>query len=230
MGLLEWLKKAGVRPEARKPEAEPRLDAAPAPPSLSDDAIAAALTRAATEGFRTDQDLVEQVTEALVDEFREEAEVPARVLRLVPQVLNARQEVERSWPVPTDCDLLDRAFARLEDAGVVARQDFTCCQNCGHHEIQEEIEKAGALRPVRGYTFYHHQDTERAAEGGRLYLAFGAVMPDGTSKEEWLQAEARIADEVVAALRAQGLSPSWNGEVTSRIEVPLLWRRRRRRR
>lgn len=228
MRILEWLRK-----RARRAEAEESKDLEATSPAveepLTDERITDALSRAAAEGYGTDDEIVEQVTEALVDEYPDDADLPARVLRLAPQTFDAREALERSWPVPTDCDRLDRAFERLEQAGVVARQDFTCCQTCGHAEIGYEIEQARALRTVRGYTFFHHQDTEGAAEGGTLFLAFGAAFPDGTPKEELLSAEAQIAGEIVAALRAEGLAPSWNGEVTRRIELPLEWRRRRAR-
>jgi len=174
------------------------------------------------------REIVEQVTEALVDEFGDDGEdVPAQVLRIAPQAFDARQAVERSWPAPTDCDLLDRAFERLEQVGIVARQDVACCQNCGHQEIGDEIEKARAHRPVRGYTFFHHQDTERAAQGGTLYLAFGAAMPKGTFEGEWLRAEAEIAGEVVAVLQAEGLSALWNRVGTGVAAAPTPKLRRR---
>lgn len=77
---------------------------------------------------------------------------------------------QRGWPAETDCDRLDRAFAELERAGVVARQNFTCCQTCGHAEIGDEGDKLKAPGGrIRGYTFYHSQDTESAVEGQSLY-------------------------------------------------------------
>lgn len=228
MGILDWLRKRSPRPEAEERKAPEATSPAGEEP-LTDERITEELARAAAEGYSTDDEIVERVTETLVDEFGEDADVAARVSRLAPPTFDAREAVERSWPVPTDCDRLDRAFERLEQAGIVARQDFTCCQTCGHAEIGEEIEQARAHRAVRGYTFFHQQDTEGAAEYGSLHLAFGAALPEGTPKEELLSAEAQIAGEVVAALRAEGLAPSWNGEVTRRIELPLEWRRRRAR-
>ena len=102
----------------------------------------------------------------------------------------------------------------------MARQNFTCCQNCGHAEIHDEIEAASKLAEVRGYTFYHMQDTERAAQGGGVYLAYDALSggPD---------AQNSIGHEIVAALRAAGLEPEWNGENSARILIPLEWKRRR---
>lgn len=51
----------------------------------------------------------------------------------------------------------------------MARQNFTCCQTCGLAEIDDEIEVVRAEgRPVRGYAFFHQQDTAGAVEGGSL--------------------------------------------------------------
>jgi len=194
-------------------------------PPLTDDEIRQELARRAAEGYDTDDELLEAVVEVLQDEHPEETELAARVGRLAPEVFRSREEVERTWSVPTDNDRLDRAFTALERAGIVARQHFTCCQTCGHAEIGDDVDDG-----ARGYTFFHQQDTERAAEGGGLYLAYGAFLPEGTSKEEYLRVQTQIGHEIVAALRAEGLEPSWSGEVTQRISLPLTWRRRRPRR
>jgi hypothetical protein len=76
------------------------------------------------------------------------------------------------------------------------------------------------LPPSRGYTFYHQQDTERAVDGGGVLLTYGAT--GGTE-----EASLKIGHEVVAALKAAGLQPVWDGTVRKRIGVPLEWQRRR---
>jgi hypothetical protein len=73
---------------------------------------------------------------------------------------------------------------------------------------------------VRGYAFFHMQDTEAAVEGDGLYLSYGAVA-DGAGAAE------AIGHAVVAALEAKGLDPVWDGEWSRRIFVPMDWRRRR---
>ena len=130
-------------------------------------------------------------------------------------------EEEKTWPAVTDCDRLDAAFADLESAGVLVRQDFTCCQPCGHAEIADEVESAIADgRPVRGYAFFHHQDTEAVVEGHGLHLAFGAR---GNGEENAVA----IAREVAAALRAQGLQVDWDGTYQRRLSVTIDWKKRR---
>ncbi len=140
---------------------------------------------------------------------------------LLEEKLAGRKELERSWPKVTDCDRLDRAFAAMERAGIVARQNFTDCGTCGAAEIGGEMEAARkAGLDVRGYTFYHWQDTESAVEGGGLYLNYG-------SAEEGDEAGEAIGREIVKHLEAAGLKTKWNGSIEQRIGIePLDWKRR----
>jgi hypothetical protein len=46
------------------------------------------------------------------------------VARITDEELEAHRRREATWTSPTDCDRLDRAFARLEMSGILARQDF----------------------------------------------------------------------------------------------------------
>jgi hypothetical protein len=141
--------------------------------------------------------------------------------KLLRQALAEQRAAERHWPDETDCDRLDAAFAALEEGGVVARQNFACCGNCGATEIWDEIhavEDAGA--PVRGYAFYHMQDTERAVDGGGLYLNYGAC-------DEGEAAALAVARDIVAELEAHGLETHWDGSWDTRIQVNLDWKRRR---
>jgi hypothetical protein len=119
------------------------------------------------------------------------------------------------WPQRTDSDRLTDAFRALDAARIVAREDFACCQNCGTGEIGGEVLSDF---PARGYVFYHYQDAERAVGGGELWLAWGRfeASPD-----------AELGAEIVAALRAQGLTVDWDGEPGMRIRVPMVWARRR---
>jgi hypothetical protein len=193
---------------------------------LTDDDIREHLRLRAIEGFDGDAEIVASAIELLADGRGESADVGERVLRLAPEVFAAQALAEQAWPVPTDCDRLDRAFAALERSGVVARQHFACCQTCGHAEIGDEVDSSAG--PVHGYAFFHKQDTEHAAEGHGLCVAYGPVVPRGTSKAEFDLAAMDVGREIVAALEREGLSPFWSGEIGRRIELPLTWRRRRR--
>jgi hypothetical protein len=183
--------------------------------------VDAYVRRQVAAGFRGDAEIIDGASEYLGDQWRPE-DVRRLAAGRVREFAIAQQASEKSWSGLTDCDRLDRAFAALEARGVVCRQDFACCGNCGHAEIGDEIEATREKgRPVHGYAFYHMQDTDRAVDGAGVYLAYGSA--EGGDAEA-----AKVAQEICAALREEGLEPQWNGSVEQRVFVPLEWKRRRR--
>jgi hypothetical protein len=171
-------------------------------------------------GFQSPAAIIESAIEYLSDEA-DPAILRPHAQRQVREILAAHLAEQATWPAITDCDRLDAAFAALEAGGIVCRQNFSCCGTCGAYEIWDEaasLEAAGT--PVRGYAFYHVQDTESAVEGYGLHLSYGAA-------EEGEAAAVAIAGEIVAALQQQGLRVDWNGQWSRRIGVALDWNRRR---
>lgn len=139
--------------------------------------------------------------------------------RITDKVLAYHQKRSSKWLHVTDNDKLDEAFAELDRQGIVARQDFTCCQNCGLHEIDVEINDTKVYRPVTGYVFFHTQDTMSAVRGNGLYLAYGAI-----NKNDVL----RVPHQIVETLVRHGLYTKWEGSIAKRIYLPdFKWQRRR---
>ncbi|MGC5020448.1 DUF6891 domain-containing protein [Micromonospora sp. DT47] len=134
---------------------------------------------------------------------------------VVVEELTAHLAAQRDWPEVTDSDRLTAAFRALSASRIVARENFACCQNCGAAEIGAE---AAHCEAPRGYTFYHQQDAEHAVDGSPVFLAYGPF--DGRPSEE-------VGEEVVGALRDAGLTVHWDGDTRTRIQVPMVWGRRR---
>jgi hypothetical protein len=171
-------------------------------------------------GFSTPEEIVQSAVDIFSDDHDPTVLRPI-ARRLFGQAIAKHVAAQAAWPDVTDCDRLDQAFAELEERGIVARQNFADCGTCGVAEIGGEIDavrKRG--RKVRGYTFYHMQDTESAVDGGGLYLNYGSV-DDGE------KAALAIANEVVGALKRRGLDTDWDGSWKRRIGVKLDWKRRR---
>lgn len=170
-------------------------------------------------GYDTLDEAIESVVEMLEIDPESDASLVAQIGAVAREELGKIRAELSSWPAVTDNDRLEKAFAQLEAAGIVARENFTCCQTCGHAEIKDEVGAAiESGVDVRGYTFFHEQDTERAIEGGGVMLAYGTVKEDVDP--------VAIGREIVGALQAAGLEPDWSEEVSKRIAVPLEWRRR----
>lgn len=145
----------------------------------------------------------------------EPGDLRALAWELVGQAFAAHLDAQQGWPARTDSDRLADAFRALDAAGIVAREDFACCQNCGLGEIGAEVHED---MPARGYVFYHQQDAEGCVEHGGLNLAYGRFEQPPTVE---------IGEEVAAALRAEGLDVRWSGSPDQRIHVRVGWARRR---
>jgi hypothetical protein len=77
-------------------------------------------------GFHAAKDIESTVLEVFCDDQEPEVLRPIAE-RLTREAIEKQLAAQKEWPAVTDCDLLDRAFTELERAGIVARQDFTCC-------------------------------------------------------------------------------------------------------
>lgn len=172
------------------------------------------------EGFASPHEIVESAQHWA--EENECSDLLPQIKRLTAEALAVHQAEQAGWGPTTDCDRLDSAFGALSAQGIVARQDFSCCNNCGFTEIWDEVEKEEKSHPVEGYVFYHLQCTEGAIKTGQLLMAYGCV-------EEDPLAFLGVANKIVAELRKAGLNASWGGTDGHPIVIDgLVWRRRRK--
>lgn len=138
-----------------------------------------------------------------------------------------RIEQQAQWTSEQTGTNLDRAFAELNEAGILARQNFTCCGTCGTAEIGGEMDGS---RHWRGYVFFHQQDTETLVDSGYAYLNYGLFPPADFDQEAYSQLseadkeaayladlEAVIADDAVPRLEKHGLDVEWDGNIRTRI-------------
>lgn len=178
------------------------------------------ITLDVTAGYETRAQIIASAIDMLMGDYSHEW-LDEQATRLTDEALARHKAEQALWKHSTDCDKLDEAFAELDRHGIVARQHFTCCQTCGHSEINAEIKATRVHRPVRGYVFFHWQDTESVVKNGYLYLAYGAV--NGKERDsQW------IASDIITALQRAGLEAEWKGSVRSRICIrDFVWQRRR---
>jgi hypothetical protein len=172
-------------------------------------------------GFMTEEEIVTSAVEYASENY-DAATLTPHAEKITKQKLAVHLSEQANWPAVTDCDRLDAAFAALEGKGIVCRQDFSCCGTCGSGEIWDEMDqtqKKGVH--VRGYAFYHMQDTESAVVGDGLYISYG-------SKQDTEPAAIAIAQEISEALKQQGLKTDWDGTWKMRIGVKLDWKKRRK--
>jgi hypothetical protein len=201
-----------------------RKGSPPSPPVTAADGphadLADFIRRQVAAGFADEGVILTDAVEVFADDI-EPGVLRREAQRLLREAIGDHARAQGTWTQRTDCDRLDEAFAALEADGIVARQHFTCCNTCGSSEIWDEIASVrDAGGTVRGYAFYHVQDTDRAVDGDGLYLGYGAT-------EEGEAAALAVAHDIVAELARQGLRTSWTGSWDQRIAVTLDWHRRR---
>jgi len=175
----------------------------------------------AREGFKPVEEVERLAVIALADEW------PARRVgpvahRETPLAYERHAAEELTWEAATDCDRLDAAFAELESRGIIARQNFMDCAECAFDEVQSLMWKLREQgRKVRGYVFYHEEDTAQAARGEGLALSYGAI---DKADRKWVA----IGRQVAAALNRHGLTATWSGDSNDRVTIEnIVWRKRR---
>ena len=143
--------------------------------------------------------------------------------RAIAQYLIDARRAQQAGFGEVPASKLDRAFEALRRAHVVAEQDFSCCNTCGHAEIEGD---QGDL----GYVFFHQQDTERLVESGSTYLSFGIFWPAHISKEAYKALDDSRREElydamtvtlmrtvVIPILQEHGIGVSWEGDANTRM-------------
>ena len=125
-----------------------------------------------------------------------------------------------------DQDKLNRAFKAMRKWGLVARQNYQCCQGCGGAAIATELGDkiaAGKLDPdtIKGAVFYHRQDADSRDEGLAFHLSFGpvSVHREGAPALELGGTAEEVGNTVCEILSKFKIPFEWNGEPGTRIKV-----------
>ncbi|GGP92782.1 DUF6891 domain-containing protein [Streptomyces roseolilacinus] len=140
---------------------------------------------------------------------------PEQARALADRLWLERVAEQAEWQGETDPERLTRAFTALREAGITARENFTCCSTCGHAEIGDAGEPG-----ARGFVYFHSQCTDSAVAGHGLTLFYGGF-------DDSPETATAVGHEVVAALEAVGLRAEWDGDPRWAIVItPLDWRRR----
>lgn len=170
-------------------------------------------------GFHSPDELDEQIDLDSDDEVE-----VVRVKAYAADMLRRKRAAEATWPAQTDCDRLDRAFARLAQQGFCVLQFPDSGYTLAHGE-EAVVERltADGQRPDRytAYCFYHAQDIDSAREGEGLMLAFGST------QSEDIADFVRAGRLVCQALEQEDLKADWDGTANRRIHIPgFRWQRR----
>ncbi len=213
--MLGWIKKLLNGPASPSTE---RKAVRPAEQELLEE-FRAHISREIASGYASPEEALETAIDVMSDEL-DAGILNSTGHEILAEELATQLKRQEEWPEITDCDRLDAAFKALEEKGIVSRQNFSCCGTCGAAEIWDEMEDfQNAGNMVRGYTFFHMQDTESAVDGGGLYLNYG-------STDEGEDASVSIGRDIQRELEVHDLKTNWDGTLSTRIGVSLDWKRK----
>lgn len=201
-----------------------------APQAVTDAMILDFVRELAVEGYEPDEELIRTVGTWL-GRGRAEPGFLERVARLASPLLDELHELQAEWPIPTDNDRLDRAFAALERDGILARQNwYGSDQAIADEEMRHEVQAARLSgRPVRGFAFFTGGETRSAIAGGGLRITWGTALPRKAGRARLERTSWEVAQDLHRALWEQHLEPGWSRVLGEPITLPFTWRRRRRR-
>lgn len=185
------------------------------------DYIEYVITRAIKQGFvGTNEAVIAVASQFRYQCSHERTRLVKEVYSVALQKMAEHRETQRTWSI-TDCDRVDQAFAELNAAGIIARQDYTCCARCAEDAIRQEVQAwMNEGVPVRGTAFYSQLESWRAVDKGVLDIYFDSAAGGAGST-------ALIGREIADTLVRHGLVVMWDGRGKSAICVEIDWKRRR---
>jgi hypothetical protein len=113
---------------------------------------------------------------------------------------------------------LTAAFRLMRKMGLIAKQNWKCCQTCGCYDITILAEKLkrGGKAPL-GYAFYHNQDKDSMVKRGDFYIAYGGFNSQKYGK--FGLDDKDVGGKIIYALTTFGLITKWDGNPNTRILV-----------
>ncbi len=173
-------------------------------------------------GFVSESDLVEEAID-LIDEsydlYTKEV-IRSEVEQCATLSIQKAKAEQMLWPEVTDCDKLDAAFEELDQLGVIAAHDFTCCLSCGRAEMEDLLnDESNSSSYYWGGCFYHSQDTLFAVDCGDLHIAY-------LTKDMSENSQRMLGGLITEVCCDYGLKAFWDGSIDRRVKVELDWKRR----
>lgn len=172
--------------------------------------------------LRDNVDTAEQIVARLVEIFSLKGKAKTAVEKQVATAQQAFEQQQAQWPAITDYDRLLNAFDTLFDQGIVALPAAGFYSDEAYDEVTYFAKNHWGNYDYQGYCYFTLQSMRHVSKNEGLDVSFGPLDP---KLEQTLGVE--IGQAVVAALRAQGLEPSWDGSFDQRIMLPKFdWRQR----
>ena len=111
-----------------------------------------------------------------------------------------------TWSTNFHTPAIDACFKELRIYGWAAEKDWTCCNTCGHAEMEDYF---GKKKPS---VFYHMQGADELNRTGSVHLNYGFT---GGSPNQIIKKARKLCE----TLEAYNLEPKWNGMLDDNIKI-----------
>lgn len=169
-------------------------------------------------GFLTKDEVLAELAEGSGD--------PDEMKQFVEETWQKKLDEEKNWPEVTDVDRLHQAFKALERKSVLAFHNLGNTNSDAMYLAGSEWKRRGAVATgLLGSVSYHSQALHRARTEGVLHLGFDSYPGSATypTVEARMNAVGMIATQT---LQEHGLKAAWNGDINTKIEVIVDWKKR----
>jgi hypothetical protein len=112
---------------------------------------------------------------------------------------------------PTMRKTLTEAFKKLRKAGLIAKQNWCCCQTCGIAALENT---------TKDFVFYHKQDSDVLAQYKECHLTWGIGDVKNCDKKKYT---VPLGNKICEILNScEGVRAEWDGNPDKRIKLTVL--------
>jgi hypothetical protein len=165
--------------------------------------------------------LIDLWCEQMLDPADYDENMRHEVARIIDWLQSELDEEMAEWPDVTDCDLLDRVFARLTSQGIVCSHYVGLEETDGFGTGSREYHRHPDKSRVVGYCFYTADCMKSAIVEAGMYISYGSL------PKEFEPAEVvKVGQAIMSAFEAEGFEVQWDGDPDrALLLVDFLWQK-----
>jgi hypothetical protein len=162
----------------------------------------------------------------ILAEVAENTDNSDEITKFVAEMWQKKLDEEKTWPEVTDVDRLHQAFAALEAKSILAFHNLGNTNSDAMYLAGSEWERRGGeATGLLGSVSYHSQALHRARTEGVFHLGFDCY--PGSTIYPTIESRMNAVGMIVTkTLQEHGLKADWNGDIDTKIEVTLDWKKR----
>ncbi len=182
-------------------------------------------------GFNSKDVIIDIVFENFIDNEEPDEEI---VKKYLASIIKLKNNEEKKWGERQSLGFykLSRIFDNLHMDGIIALHNSGYTQSDGISDANEAFDQIVNKAEIIGYCFYHQQDLERlipefSIENKIIYSNQNLLLSFGAFNDESDELKKKVAVKIVEKIKLFDLTPKWNNNLETRIEVEnLKWEKK----